>query len=132
MGEPLAKSLGKEISDREIAIEVAKFLDSKRAEEVVVLDVSRLLPITSYFVLCTGSSSRTLEALTDEIDRLLRTSSLAKLGKESDSESRWICLDYSDVVVHLFTREARGFYDLDHLWGDSPRVDFPSAESQLE
>ena len=77
-----------------------------------------------FFVLATGSSKRALRALADESDRLLKLTSLAKIGVESDTEGRWVCLDYSDVVIHFFDRDARAFYDLEHLWGDAPRVEF--------
>ncbi len=123
MGEPLARHLREGISDREIAVEVARFLDSKRAEDIVILDVGELLPITSYFVLATGTSSRALRAIAADLDRLLRSSTLCKIGIEYDNETRWVCLDYSDIVVHLFDREARGFYDLENLWADAPRVE---------
>ena len=122
--ESLAHSLSDDSSSREIAVEIARFLDSKRAEDVKILDVSELLQITSFFVLATGSSKRALRALADESDRLLKLTSLSKIGVESDQEGRWVCLDYSDVVMHFFDRDARAFYDLDHLWGDAPRVEF--------
>ncbi|MFN0059249.1 MAG: ribosome silencing factor [Planctomycetota bacterium] len=109
----------------EIAIGVAQLLDSKRAREVKVLDVRALLPITSYFVIAEGGSTRAVRGLADSAARFLRTSPYQRRGVESDSEGRWVCVDYSEVVVHVFDRAAREFYDLEHLWREAPNVAFP-------
>ncbi|MCA8962847.1 MAG: ribosome silencing factor, partial [Planctomycetes bacterium] len=106
-------------------IEVGKLLDERRAENISVIDVRKLLPITSYFVVATGSSSRAIRMLGDAAENLLRGSSFQKLGVETDDEGRWVCIDYSEVVVHLFEPEAREFYDLERLWSDAPRVPVP-------
>lgn len=127
MSEPLPRPNLEPQSAEEIAIEVARFLDSKRAEDVVILNVRDVLYITSYFVLATGSSARAIRNLADGVVPLLRKTAFERVGVEHDQEGRWICVDYSEVVVHLFDRDARSFYDMDHLWSDAPRVAFPPA-----
>ena len=117
--ENLASTKGDGRSAKELALDVATFLDSKRAEDIVVVDVQSLLPITSYFVLASGSSSRTLRALAAGVKKILSGSNFTRLGMQGSREGRWMCLDYTEVVVHLFAREAREFYDLDHLWADA-------------
>lgn len=108
----------------ETALEVAQFLDSKRAEDVVIMNVRDVLFITSYFVLATGTSSRAIRTLADGLTPIMKKSAYERVGVENDDEGRWICVDYNEVVVHLFDRDARSFYDMDHLWGDAPRVEF--------
>lgn len=127
MSEPLPRTDLDPRSAEEIAIEVARFLDSKRAEDVVILNVRDVLYITSYFVLATGSSARAIRNLADGVVPLLRKTAFERVGVEQDQEGRWICVDYSEVVVHLFDRDARSFYDMDRLWSDAPRVSFPPA-----
>lgn len=125
MAEPLSKSPEDRADERsagDYAVEVARLLDAKRAEDIVVIDVRELLYITSYFVIASGTSTRALQSLRDGIKDLLKGSELTPLGVEGERDAQWLCLDYGDLVVHLFMKEARAFYDLDHLWGDAPRL----------
>ncbi len=114
---------------KEVAIAIAQLLDARRSEDISVIDVREVLPITSYFVVASGSSSRALKMLGDAAEKLLRGSAFQKQGVETDDEGRWVCIDYSEVVVHLFDPDARGFYDLDRLWGDAPKVEFPKLDA---
>ena len=121
---------------KSIALQVAELLDSKRGEEIVIVEVVKYLPITSYFVICSGSSTRVLQSLAEAAKVILDKSGLPRLGIDGNRDARWVCMDYSEVVVHLFHNEARPFYDLDHLWADAPRIPFepkgPSAETLAE
>jgi ribosome-associated protein len=87
-----------------------------------VLDISRLLFLTDYFVIATADNSIQLRAIADEIERRLGEAGLKPLGVAGRQEARWVLLDYVDVVVHLFLPEARSYYDLELLWGDAPRA----------
>ena len=120
MGEPLAKR--SEATAREVAIEVAQFLRDKKAENVIIFDVEELLPLTSFFVIASAASARALRSLSAGLIQLLKETRLPKIGIEGQKGGRWVCLDYGEVVIHLFEPEERQFYDLDHLWGDAPRV----------
>lgn len=123
MAEP-ARDLASELgSIEEIAVSVARYLHGKRAEDVVVLRVRELLPIASYFVLASAGSSRSAQTLSDGLQKLLKGTPLERRGIHGRREGRWVCLDYDEVVVHLFDQEARRFYDLENLWAGAPRID---------
>ncbi len=100
----------------------AKIADQKKALDIVVLDVSKLTFFTSYFVICTGVNQRQLQAISDGIVKDLRERSIEKLSSEGYREAKWILLDFGEVVVHLFGKEERNYYDLELLWGDAPRI----------
>ncbi len=68
-----------------------------------------------------------MRAIADEVDRVLREQGAERLGLEGYETSTWLLQDYGDIVLHIFTPEARGIYDLEHLWGDAPRVDWRTA-----
>ena len=95
-----------------------------KGEEITILDLRKLTPITNYFVLCTGASERQLKAIGSRIQRDLKERGVRKLGAQGDSASGWILVNYFNVVVHVFSRTAHGFYDLEMLWGDPPKVEW--------
>ena len=105
----------------EAAVEAAA---DKKAERIVVLDVSRQLVITDHFVICSGSSERQVRTIADEIERRLRTGfELAPMRREGQREGRWIVLDYVDFLVHVFHADERDYYDLERLWADAPALE---------
>jgi ribosome-associated protein len=111
------------------AVAAARVADLNRGRDITILDLRELTPVFDYFVLVTGSSRRQLHAISEEIDRVLEKDFNDKrLGIEGYAESRWILLDFGDVVVHMFDEETRGYYDLEHLWAGSRRVPFDSAQ----
>jgi ribosome-associated protein len=89
---------------------------------LVILDISKLTSVTEYFVICTGINERQLYTIADEIEKELKTLSIKKYGIEGYREAKWILIDYGDVIVHLFDKEMRSYYDLELLWGDAPKV----------
>ncbi|REK07472.1 MAG: ribosome silencing factor [Planctomycetota bacterium] len=96
-----------------------------RARDIVILDLREQTPVFDYFVVATGSSRRQLHAIAEEVDDVLkRDFGDQRMGIEGYAESRWILLDFGDVVVHLFDDETREFYDLEHLWAGAKRVTF--------
>jgi ribosome-associated protein len=108
------------------ALELARFCartaqDSK-AEDVTILDVHRLSTFTDYFVIMSGKSSRHVQGLAQNIEGELSAKRISASKTEGLKEGTWVLLDYGDVVVHIFYREARAFYDLDGLWHDAPRI----------
>ena len=110
---------------RELALAAARTAIDNRGQNVLVLDTRTQTPLFDYFVIATGTSRRQLHAMSEEIDHKLEDDMHDhRLGIEGYDESRWIVLDYGDVVIHLFDKEARQFYCLEELWADSPRVDF--------
>jgi ribosome-associated protein len=98
--------------------------DEFRGEDTVVLDLTDVTPLFDYFVITTGRNRRQMHAIAEEVDRVLAEAGSARLGIEGYVESSWIVQDYGDVVLHVFTPEARELYDLEHLWGEAGRVDW--------
>lgn len=130
MAQPLAS--GAAVADRaeqslRRALTAARVALENRGREVAVLDLRKLTQVFDFFVIATGSSRRQLHAISEEIDRVLEQEmGDRRLGIEGYVESRWILLDYGDVVVHLFDGEARDYYNLEQLWCDAERVPVPS------
>ncbi|MHC4267884.1 MAG: ribosome silencing factor [Planctomycetota bacterium] len=110
------------LDSKEIAITCAKVADQKKARDIVILDISKLSSVTEYFVICTGINERQLYAIADEIDKELKALSIKKYGMEGYRGAKWILIDYNSVIVHLFDKETRSYYDLEFLWGDAPKV----------
>jgi ribosome-associated protein len=105
------------------ALLAAQTAEDNRGVDIVVLDMRELTSIFDFFVLATGSSRRQLHAMSEEIDHALEDRmGDRRLGIEGYEESRWILLDYGDVVVHLFEPETRAYYALEELWGHAKRV----------
>jgi ribosome-associated protein len=101
----------------------ARVAEENRGRDVVILDMRGLSSLFDYFVLATGTSRRQLHAMSEEIDRVLEQELHdRRLGIEGYQESRWILLDYGDVVVHLFEPETRDYYALEDLWAGAKRV----------
>lgn len=90
-----------------------------------MLDVSNISPVTDYYVIATGTSARQMRTVVDEVAEMaaeqFATKPLSNSGYEGE---QWILSDYVDVIVHVFSAEARTFYDLDNLWGDAKKVDW--------
>jgi ribosome-associated protein len=101
----------------------------KQAQDIVVLDVSEQLVITDCFVIASASNERLVQAIVDEVEEKLRLHGAKPTRREGTREGRWVLLDFVDVVVHVQHSEERGFYGLDRLWKDCPRVRFPEAEA---
>jgi ribosome-associated protein len=101
----------------------ARVAAENRGRDVVILDLRELTCIFDFFVLVSGSSRRQLHAISEEIDRVLEKElGDRRLGIEGYEESRWILLDYGDVVVHMFEPETRAYYAIEELWGQAKRV----------
>ena len=113
------------------AVVAARTAADNRGQDIVVLDLRELTSIFDYFVVVTGSSRRQLHAISEEIDAALeRGMGDRRLGIEGYEESRWILLDYGDVVVHLFEPETREYYQIEDLWGHAKRVDLEKLDGK--
>ncbi len=94
----------------------------KKAEDVVVLDVRGISTVADFFLICSGNSEPHLKAIADELSRRLREAGIRSHGQDGNPASRWIVMDYDDVLVHIFHPELRERYGLEQLWGDAKRV----------
>ena len=110
------------MTPNELYSNIVKILDDKKAEGVAVLDTTDLTVVSEYFVIATGNSSTHVKSLADDVEYELQ-----QLGVEPDHiEGRatgWILLDYGSVLVHIFTRDNRDYYNIEHLWADAKQVD---------
>jgi ribosome-associated protein len=114
-------------SSRDWAIVAARAASDKRAADIVAIDVGPLLVVTDYFVICTGNTDRQVKTIADEIEEQLRVNcGIKPIGREGETEGKWILLDFADVVVHVFQPAEREFYRLEKLWGEAPRLELPT------
>ena len=111
------------MTTKEIAIEVVKMLDSKKGMELRLLKIDRVSSLADYFVICTGTSNTHVRTLCDIAEDTLEKLGENKLGREGHRGNTWELLDFGSIVVHVFTEEARAFYDLERLWADAEKVD---------
>ena len=130
----LLRSDGKDVdgplTSLEQARRVAELAQEKLARDVVILDMRPVCSYTDYFVIATGQNPRQAKSIFDEVhERLKGDERLLPHNVEGVRESSWIIADYIDVVLHVFTPEARRYYDLEDLWGDVPAVDLEAAAS---
>jgi ribosome-associated protein len=93
----------------------------KKGDDVLLLDLRGLSGYADFLVLASGSSDRQLEAIADGVEKALREQGRRPVGTEGTGGGRWVLLDYSDVVVHVFHEDERHYYDLEGLWADAPR-----------
>ena len=106
----------------------ARAAEDTRGKDTLVLDLTEVTPIADYFVITTGASGRQMNAVAEEVDRVMRAATGARpRGREGQKDSSWILHDFGDVVLHVFSPEARKLYRLEHLWADAPRVDWKAV-----
>jgi ribosome-associated protein len=108
-------------NSQELAREAAKLTLTKRAEDVVILDLRELDGVCDFFVIATGHSEIQVKAIADAVEEGLRERGMKPWHSEGFEARRWVLLDYVDVVVHVFHARAREYYLLDKLWGDAAR-----------
>jgi ribosome-associated protein len=102
---------------------VVNAADDKKASDLVILDISKITSFANHFMLCTGDSSRQMQAIADEIEKRLKAAGIRPSHVEGYRNSEWILMDYMDLVIHIFSKNARAFYDLERLWRDAKRMD---------
>ncbi len=106
----------------EIAEAIAAVLDAKKGKDVKIIHVEEKTVIAEYFVLCTGNSSTQVKGLVGEVEYQLERRGVTPYNIEGKDNNSWILMDYSNIIVHVFSREAREFYNLDKLYGDSSAI----------
>lgn len=102
-------------------------LDARKAIRIRVIDVSKVSTFTDFFVVCAGANDRHIQSLADEVQESLRLERGLKASHvEGYSNAQWVLLDYFDFIVHIFSVEAREFYELENLWADGGEIAFPT------
>ena len=110
------------LSAREVALEVTKALDEKKGIDIKVLRIEKISSLADYFVICTGTVNTHVKTLCDYAEYAMEQLGEPMLGREGHRGNTWELLDYGSVVIHVFTEEARKFYDLERLWADAEQV----------
>jgi len=119
----------KDFTSYDLCQAVIKGMHEKKAQEVVVLDLQNVKnAVADYFVICTGTSDTHIAAIADSVlEEVRKTMNTEGTHSEGMTNREWILIDYLDVVVHIFNRDKRAFYDLESLWGDAVRIEAPDV-----
>ena len=113
---------------RELALLAARALSDKKGKEIRVLEIAELTTLADYFVLATGASNTQINALVDNVEKVLHEEAGEEpLHREGYRGGTWVLMDFGSLVVHVFTAEARKFYDLERLWQDGHQVNLSSV-----
>lgn len=116
------------ISPEDLARHLAEASLEKKATELAILDMQGLIDYADIFVICSASNRRQVQAIADEVRRHAKHElDLLATAVEGYQAARWVLVDFGDVVVHVFDGALRGFYDLDGLWADAPRLPLPEG-----
>ncbi|MBR5731201.1 MAG: ribosome silencing factor [Firmicutes bacterium] len=112
------------MTNKDIAMEIAKALDAKKGQDIVIIDIAERSGFADYFVIADAGNSRLLEALADEAEE-----KMAGMGAELDhreglGESGWILLDHGDIIINLFTKQQRDHYNIEKIWSDCDSIAF--------
>ena len=116
---------------KELAHAIFDVLDAKKGQRIKVLHVVDQTVITDYFVICTGNSNTQVKALAGEVEFKLGLRGVDPVHYEGRDGGGWIVLDYSSVIVHIFSRENRDFYQLEKLYGDAEEITFIGLDDQI-
>ena len=111
------------LAPEKIAYAVTKALDEKKGMDIKLLKIDRVSSLADYFLICTGTSNTHVKTLCDYAEFTLEELGEPMLGREGHRGNAWELLDYGTIVVHVFTDEARKFYDLERLWADAENID---------
>lgn len=101
-------------------------LEDKKAAEIVLIDISEVSTIADYFVITNGANVSQIQALADNVEEKLAMNDIHPRSVEGYNTANWILMDYNDILVHIFDKESRGFYDLERMWRDGKVIDAKS------
>lgn len=108
---------------REMAKTACHALTEKKAEDLRVIEISEISPLADYFIIATGANTNQIQAMVDAVDEALTKAGHSPRQIEGNRHSTWILMDYRDIIVHIFSKEDRLFYDLEKIWTDGKRID---------
>ncbi|NWG29180.1 MAG: ribosome silencing factor [Ignavibacteriaceae bacterium] len=108
------------MNSTDLAHRISDIIFTKKGFNVLAIDLRNLVSFTDYFVICSADSDTQVKAIADQVDKVLSDEGIKCWHKEGLRALSWVLLDYVDVVVHIFKKESRDFYNLEKLWGDAP------------
>ena len=106
------------MTNRDYAVLAGKTLSQKKAQDILIIDISQKASFADYFVICSGTSERQINTLVDEVEDAFAKEGLPVKSVEGKQNSGWILMDFGDIIVNLFTKEMREQYNLEKIWGD--------------
>ena len=106
----------------DLAQRIADLLSDRQAEDIVLMDISKVSSFTDYFVIATANNPRQMNALIESLDRDLRDGGIRPRRKEGAPDSGWVLIDFGDAIVHLFSRDERAYYQLETLWAQGVSI----------
>lgn len=107
-----------------MALDVAKMLDNKKASDIKLIDISSKSSFADYMILATGGSMRQLSALVDDVEDVFAKLDIMPKNVEGKQNSEWVLVDYRDILINIFTKDARDKYNIEKVWGDCPEIEF--------
>ncbi len=110
-------------SNKENALFCANILDAKKAEDVSILDISTLCTFTDLFVIASGNNKPQIQMLSDEVQEKMHAKGISLKQIEGYDAANWILMDFGDIIVHIFDKQSREFYDLERIWSDADRIE---------
>lgn len=111
------------MDSKKFAQKIADLVFNKKGYDVKIIDLQNIASFADFFVICSADSDTQVRAIADEIDKSLRDEGIKCWHKEGLTALTWVLMDYVDVVVHIFKKESREFYNIEKLWGDAPTID---------
>lgn len=120
-----AKPEERPLADQPFWLTAVRAAEAKKAVDLRVLDLREVTSFTDYFIICTGTNPRQIQAITDEIQLRLKQLGEQAISTEGYEHAEWVLIDYGDYIVHVFSEKAREFYDLERLWRHARRVEIP-------
>lgn len=110
------------VSANKMAQVVIEALEEKKAEDIKIIDISHISIIADYFIIASGSNKNQIQTMADNVDELLAKKGYTNKQVEGYTNADWILMDYKDVIVHIFDKENRLFYDLERIWRDGKEI----------
>lgn len=107
---------------RKMALLAVNALEDKKAEDISILDISEISVLADYFIIADGNNRNQVQAMADSVEEALGRAGYEPKQIEGYQTANWILMDYKDIIVHVFSKEDRGFYDLERIWRDGKPV----------
>jgi len=104
----------------------------RKAKDLIILNVRELSSFADYFIICSGTSDRQVQAIAESIQENLKENGILPLGVEGERIGKWVLMDYEDIIVHIFYEPIREFYDIERLWSDAPRMVIEDDVTELK
>ena len=118
------------VDSKKLAQKIGDLAADKKAEDILLLNMEGITPVTDYFIVCSATNTTLVQAIADNIEDKLQEEGIEPLHKEGYAEGKWILLDYSGCIAHIFLEEERNFYNLEQLWADAPVEPFVETKNK--